>query len=369
MKLQLKKTTTVKNIASKVFEVLAAASVIVLGTGSAAEAACYQTQTGWSYEIVSYKNTTQTQYVQVGQVVPVAHTVWQNVVTGTYTYYTTEYGYELRPHPVYSQAWTHYNVWSNGMVTSCVDYSLPLNCGSHGAGWKSHYSEGFHYQSGTTYSWDWVPRQVANTGYTYSYQPVTTYTYEIQWVSVAKTVNVMVPVYDYVPVYSTVCVPDVPPTPPTYVLSYDLNGGMGTPTAVSATSGTAVSLANSGFSRTNYNFVAWHVGSATGNSYAAGATFTLNANTTMYAEWKPITYTVTYAANGGTGSIPAYTGNSGTTMTLAGATSGITRKDYTLTGWTDSSGSTYGLDTAYVLRSDKSLKAVWTADAGPVRPS
>ena len=55
--------------------------------------------------------------------------------------------------------------------------------------------------------------------------------------------------------------------------------------------------------RPGYTFAGWNTAAnGTGTAYAPGATFTITANTTLYAQWTALpTYTVTYDANGGTG--------------------------------------------------------------------
>ena len=56
--------------------------------------------------------------------------------------------------------------------------------------------------------------------------------------------------------------------------------------------------------KTGYTFNGWNTAAGgTGTSYAAGATFTISADTTLYAQWTPTTYTVTYSGNGNTGGI------------------------------------------------------------------
>lgn len=77
-------------------------------------------------------------------------------------------------------------------------------------------------------------------------------------------------------------------------LSYNGNGNTGGSTA--AQTGTryfntgnysnpSFTLAANGFSKTSYAFSNWALGSASGTQYAAGASVTLSANTTMYAVW------------------------------------------------------------------------------------
>ncbi len=90
----------------------------------------------------------------------------------------------------------------------------------------------------------------------------------------------------------------------TITLSYSGNGNTGGSTASQTGtryynsagnySNPSFTLRSNGFTRTNYSFVNWAMGSASGTKYNAGATVTLSANTTFYATWKQ-TYTTSTA--------------------------------------------------------------------------
>ncbi len=86
-------------------------------------------------------------------------------------------------------------------------------------------------------------------------------------------------------------------------LSYDVNGGDGAaPDSVTRLYGAAVTLSDgSGLSLANYHFDGWNTAAdGRGDSYAAGGSYTLEADTTLYAKWAANAYTVSYDANGGT---------------------------------------------------------------------
>ena len=75
-------------------------------------------------------------------------------------------------------------------------------------------------------------------------------------------------------------------------------------------------------------------------------------------------YTVTYDANGGTGTIDAQKKEAGKTLTLSNGT-GFSKADYTLTSWNtkaDGSGTTYALGGSYTTDADLVLYACWTAN-------
>lgn len=90
----------------------------------------------------------------------------------------------------------------------------------------------------------------------------------------------------------------------TYTVTYNDNGATsGTvPGTQNKIAGRAVTVAqNSGsLTKTGYTFNGWNTkADGTGTSYAAGSSFTDDADLTLYAQWKANTYTVTFS--GGTG--------------------------------------------------------------------
>jgi hypothetical protein len=94
----------------------------------------------------------------------------------------------------------------------------------------------------------------------------------------------------------------------TYVLTYNANGGTGSPSIVDVIYGDEMTFKNSNFySRTGYDFKEWHLyeGETYLQLYAAGATYGIwdktGTNYNVKAQWNQ-TYVLTYNANGGTGS-------------------------------------------------------------------
>ena len=97
----------------------------------------------------------------------------------------------------------------------------------------------------------------------------------------------------------------------TYTVSFDANGGTGTMTDVTGVSGEYTLPANGFTAPDGKQFKAWSVG---GVEKAVGDKITVTANTTVTAVWENIpvvTYTVSFAANGGTGTMADVTGVSG----------------------------------------------------------
>lgn len=73
----------------------------------------------------------------------------------------------------------------------------------------------------------------------------------------------------------------------TYKISFDARGGSGAPGAVTKTHGVSIKLPTTKPTRSGYTFVEWNTkADGTGTAYAPGATYTGNANATLYARWR-----------------------------------------------------------------------------------
>jgi len=146
-------------------------------------------------------------------------------------------------------------------------------------------------------------------------------------------------------------------TPITYTVSYNGNSATGgsAPSSQTKTYGTNLVLqSNTGsLSRTGYTFAGWNTSSTgDGAGYGAGATLstdlrTTNGTVTLYAQWMPVTYTVSYNANAATGgSAPSsQTKTYGRDLALQSNTGSLSRTGYTFAGWNTSStgdGAGYG---------------------------
>ena len=107
-----------------------------------------------------------------------------------------------------------------------------------------------------------------------------------------------------------------------FTVTYDANGGTGTMTDSNSpyNSGATVTVKNNGFTRTGYTFTGWNTEEGGGGTdYAAGATFTISANTTLYAQWSENKTSVTLAASpAGAGTFTI--GGVAATSTSAGVT-------------------------------------------------
>jgi uncharacterized repeat protein (TIGR02543 family) len=140
--------------------------------------------------------------------------------------------------------------------------------------------------------------------------------------------------------------------------------------ATAYSSGATVTVkGNTGsLAKTNYAFGGWNTqADGNGTNYTAGSgTFTISANTTLYAKWIP-TYTVTYNGNGNTGgSVPtdATKYESGTTVTVKGNTGSLAKTGWVFAGWnTNATGTgtnyTAGSGT-FSITANTTLYAKWT---------
>ena len=217
-------------------------------------------------------------------------------------------------------------------------------------------------------------------------------------------------------------------TPNKYTVTYNANGGSGAPSPQTKTHGVNLTLSSTkpvesyqvnfdacgGYVDTeskyvNYTFIGWSTSSsATSATYSAGANFTSNANTTLYAvwsvpqvgalpfcsregyifkgwytaktggtkveastvlsgssttlyaQWTAETYTISYDANGGSGAPSSQTKTYGQTITLS--TTKPTRSGCTFLGWsTDSTATspTYSAGESFTENVDTILYAVW----------
>ncbi len=164
---------------------------------------------------------------------------------------------------------------------------------------------------------------------------------------------------------------------PTYTVTYNGNGNTTGNVPVDSSSpyitgSTVIVLGNSGspvLGKTGYTFAGWNTTeNGSGTSYAQGNTFTINANTILYAQWTP-TYTVTYNGNGNTsGNVPV-DGSSpyitGATITVLGNSGSpvLGKTGYTFAGWntTDNgSGTSYAQGNTFTINANTILYAQWT---------
>jgi uncharacterized repeat protein (TIGR02543 family) len=169
-----------------------------------------------------------------------------------------------------------------------------------------------------------------------------------------------------------------PPT--TYTVTYNGNTNNSGIVPVDGSSpytagSTVTILGNTGtpvLVKTGYTFAGWNTAAdGSGTNYVGGNTFTINADTTLYARWTPVaptTYTVTYLGNTNTAGTAPVDGsspyNSGSTVTILGNTGSpvLAKSGYQFAGWNttaDGSGTNYVGGDTFTINANTTLYANW----------
>ncbi|MBK8464683.1 MAG: InlB B-repeat-containing protein [Chloracidobacterium sp.] len=133
--------------------------------------------------------------------------------------------------------------------------------------------------------------------------------------------------------------------------------------------GSVTALANTGnLVRTGFTFAGWNTApNGLGTDYAAGSgTFSILANTFLFAKWIPITYTVTYDGNTNTGGSAPVDGsspyNTGATVTVLGNTGGLFKTGLVFAGWNtqaDGLGTDRPPASTFTINANTTLYAKW----------
>jgi len=158
-----------------------------------------------------------------------------------------------------------------------------------------------------------------------------------------------------------------------YSVSYDGNTNTSGSAPVDGLSpyeaGSSVSvLGNTGsLAKTCFTFAGWNtLANGTGTAYSAGDTFTINANTILYAQWSPIPYTITYNGNTNTSGTAPVDGlspyNCGSSVSVLGNTGSLAKTCFTFTGWNtlaNGAGTAYSPTTTFTIYANTILYAQW----------
>ena len=155
------------------------------------------------------------------------------------------------------------------------------------------------------------------------------------------------------------------PTTQDFTITYSANGGSTTPTAATVTEGGTVTLPTSAGTKSGYTFAGWSTSANGAVTYTGGQTITPTDNMTLYAVWNEIKYTITYNANGGTGTMAASSiSSNGGTLTA----NAFTKTGHTFAGWsTSANGSVvYSNSSNIVPSKNMTLYAVWSVNKSSV---
>ncbi|NBO55284.1 MAG: hypothetical protein EBU84_11980, partial [Actinobacteria bacterium] len=154
---------------------------------------------------------------------------------------------------------------------------------------------------------------------------------------------------------------------PTIITStFDANGGTGSSSATTISNGSLL-VAPTTPTRAGYNFLGWTVLSTGGSAISFPYSHGQSANFTLYARWNAAQQTISYIANGGSGTPIPTLGNTDTTVTLRPG-SEFTRSGYTLLRWdtlSTGSGTSYTLgQTGLTMPAGGfTLYAIWSANS------
>ena len=125
-----------------------------------------------------------------------------------------------------------------------------------------------------------------------------------------------------------------------YTITYNGNGytGGSMPGTQYKAYGVNVTLSSSKPTRTGYDFLGWSTSStATSASYASGGTYSTNANLSLYAVWKPITYTIAYNRNesaySNRSSLDTVGGSTASSTHTYNTSKALTSNGFTMTNW------------------------------------
>lgn len=149
-----------------------------------------------------------------------------------------------------------------------------------------------------------------------------------------------------------------------YKITYNANSGSGSMSASTFIYGVPSTLTTNNYTKNYYNFYGWNTNtSMTGTSYSNGQSVSNLGNTTLYAVWS---YTISYKANGGSGSMTSTTHFYNVAFSLKSCS--FYRSNYDFDGWSlTSSGSVWYYDEEYVVNvadtaktASVSLHAKWS---------
>ncbi len=155
-------------------------------------------------------------------------------------------------------------------------------------------------------------------------------------------------------------------TNPSYTITFNANGGSGTMNAQSIVSGTSAALNANTFARSGYTFAGWSETPTGTVAYANGAIYPMgSANVILYAQWTANpSYTVTFNANGGSGTMAAQSIVSGTSAALT--TNAFTRTGYNFSSWNtlaNGTGTSYSNGASFTMgAANATLYAQWSTN-------
>ncbi|MBO9577568.1 MAG: InlB B-repeat-containing protein, partial [Microbacteriaceae bacterium] len=153
-------------------------------------------------------------------------------------------------------------------------------------------------------------------------------------------------------------------TPVPITVAFDPNGGTGIMAPQVRDWSSEAPLTALGFVAPEHHvFAGWStLQDGSGDDYAEGASYAFEASTTLYAQWALVPVTVTFDANGGTGTMNAQTRDWGSGAALSASTFAAPAQ-HVFAGWSTTEdgigGSDYADGATYAFEADATLYAQW----------
>lgn len=162
---------------------------------------------------------------------------------------------------------------NSAVTTTFIENYISTQLGSASAvTQKSAGSKSTSFNSGTL-TWTWISSQTIIT----VQKTTAAQTIKVRGYSMSSSASWN----EHCTAIATITIPALA----SYTVSYNANGGSGTISNQTKWYDKNLTLAKSGFTRTNYTLIGWNAGSTSGTAYNLGATYSANAATTMYARW------------------------------------------------------------------------------------
>ena len=157
---------------------------------------------------------------------------------------------------------------------------------------------------------------------------------------------------------------DVTPIPPEVketTIKFDANGGNGSMSEQTITVGESANLKECSYTKSGYTFSGWATTASGSVVYTNRASFNAESESeiTLYAIWTREKFSISFDANGGTGSIDPIEFNSGDSIETPFNT--FVKNGYDFIGWSNTKDGTvtYIEGATYTFTSNQTLYAIW----------
>ena len=151
------------------------------------------------------------------------------------------------------------------------------------------------------------------------------------------------------------------PTETSFTVTFDANGGTGEMPPMIFAQGVSQTLPDNAFTFEGHSFAGWNTkADGTGTSYSDKQTIVVTKSMTLYAQWEKYLYTVTFDANGGSGTMQPQTFTKGESQALTA--NAFIRSGYVFASWNtdpNGTGSAYTDMQEITVSQNMTLYAQW----------